>query len=558
LGRLSDEDRRQLAAHGISEAEAERQLALLAAPPPPPELVRPCTAGDGIARLEPERHAALAARYAEARAAGRAMKLVPASGAASRMFKTLLPWAAYAGRPEALAREVGRRAVAGDPAAGDPIRFLSELPRFPFYDELAAAVAEGGQDLEELRRRGEAGAVLHALLAPERMGYDARPKALIPFHRTAGMAAGVGSGGARTAFEEHLVEAAGFLADRDGRARLHFTVPPEARERIEDHLARARERFERALGVTFEVAFSVQSPATDTLALDPVTGGPFRLADGGLLLRPGGHGALIENLAAVAQGGGDLVFVKNIDNVQPDRVKGEVIRWKELLGGYLLELRAGVAELRARLAGGDAASGAPPLRAGAEVPGGGGAPAGEEGVLSEAEAFLAERLGVRAPPAWRKLPPAERRRRLAERLDRPLRVAGMVVNRGEPGGGPFWVRGEDGAVSAQVVERSQIDESVPGQVRVFQSSTHFNPVDLACAVRDLEGEPYDLPRYVDQRAVFIAEKSHEGRPLLALERPGLWNGAMAGWNTAFVEVPEVTFSPVKTVFDLLRKEHQAT
>ncbi|HUP42423.1 MAG TPA: DUF4301 family protein, partial [Thermoanaerobaculia bacterium] len=467
MAALTESDLRQLAGNGISREEAERQLALLAAPPPPPELVGPCTAGDGIARLEPERHAALAARYAEARAAGRAMKLVPASGAASRMFKTLLPWAAYAGRPEALAKEVSRRAVAGDPAAGDPIRFLSELPRFPFYDELAAAVAEEGQDLEELRRRGEAGAVLHALLAPERLGYDARPKALIPFHRTADPGAGAGPGGARTAFEEHLVEAARFLADRDGRARLHFTVPPEARERIEDHLARARERFERSLGVSFEVAFSVQSPATDTLALDPATGGPFRVADGGLLLRPGGHGALIENLAAVARGGGDLVFVKNIDNVQPDRVRGEVIRWKELLGGYLLELRAGVAELRARLAGGgDAAAAA-------------------------AEAFLAYRLGVRAPPAWRELPPAERRRRLAERLDRPLRVAGMVVNRGEPGGGPFWVRGEDGSVSAQIVERSQIDESVPGQVRVFQSSTHFNPVDLACSVRDLEGEPYD-------------------------------------------------------------------
>ena len=545
-------DLRQLEEHGIFEAEAERQLALLASPPPPPELARPCTAGDGIARLDPERHAGLVARFDEARAAGRAMKLVPASGAASRMFKTLLPWAAYAGQSEALAKEVGRRAVAGDPAAGDPIRFLSELPRLPFYDELATAFADEGQDLEDLRRRGEAGAILHALLAPERLGYDARPKALIPFHRYGppepGSARGpaAGSGPARgrgaevrTAFEEHLVEAAGFLAGGDGRVRLHFSVPPEAREAIEDHLADARERLERRLGVTFEVAFSVQSPATDTLALDPETGGPFRLEDGRLHLRPGGHGALIRNLHAVARAGGDLLFVKNIDNVQPDRVKDEVVRWKKLLGGHLLELRERVAELLEALAaeGGEA-----------EL-----APSAPE---REAEAFLAEHLGFQAPPAWRKLPPDERRRRLAERLDRPLRVAGMVVNRGEPGGGPFWVRSEDGSVSAQIVERSQIDDQVPGQVRVFNASTHFNPVDLACAVQDFDHQPYDLPRFVDETAVFIAEKSHEGRPLLALERPGLWNGAMAGWNTAFVEVPETTFSPVKTVFDLLRKEHQ--
>ncbi|HUP42665.1 MAG TPA: DUF4301 family protein, partial [Thermoanaerobaculia bacterium] len=553
MAQLTDQDLRQLEGHGISEAEAERQLALLASPPQPPKLARPCTAGDGIARLDPARHGGLSARYDEARAAGRAMKLVPASGAASRMFKTLLPWAAYAGQPEVLAKEVSRRAVAGDPAAGDPIRFLSELPRFPFYDELAAAFAGPSEierhDLEELRRRGEAGAILHALLAPERLGYDARPKALIPFHRYGGSgsgaagaarsgrgaagpaSAGDGGGEARTAFAEHLVEAAGFLAGGDGRVRLHFTVPPEAREAIEDHLADARERLERRLGVTFEVTFSVQSPATDTLALDPGTGGPFRLANGRLLLRPGGHGALIRNLDAVARAGGDLVFVKNIDNVQPDRVKDEVVRWKKLLGGHLLELRERVAELLGELAA--------------------------EGGEREAERFLAEHLGFQAPAAWQDLSPEERRRRLAERLDRPLRVAGMVVNRGEPGGGPFWVRSGDGSVSAQIVERSQIDEQVPGQIRVFNASTHFNPVDLACAVRDFRNQPYDLPRYVDESAVFIAEKSHEGRPLLALERPGLWNGAMAGWNTAFVEVPETTFSPVKTVFDLLREEHQA-
>jgi hypothetical protein len=530
---FTESDLARLAEHGISREEAERQLALLGSPPPPPRLARACTAGDGIARIEPARHDELVARYREARAAGRATKLVPASGAASRMFETLLPWVEYAGRAEAMAKEVSRRAVAGDPSAGDPVRFLSELPRFPFYGELARAVAAGGQDLEALRRSGDAGAILHVLLSPEHLAYDARPKALIPFHRYRAPDGGEGEE-VRTAFEEQLVEAARVVADAEGVARLHFTVPPEARAAIEEHLEAARRRYEGRLGARFEVSFSVQSPATDTLALDPKTLGPFRLADGSLLLRPGGHGALLENLQAVADRGGDLVLVKNIDNVQPDRVRGEVVRWKELLGGYLLELRAASGELLGRLE------------------------AAAEGAVEETERFLGERLGVKVPAAFQALPGSERRRRLAERLDRPLRAAGMVVNRGEPGGGPFWVKAPDGTISVQIVERSQIDEAVPSQVRIFNASTHFNPVDLACAVRSFAGEPYDLPRYVDESAVFLAEKNHEGRPLLALEHPGLWNGAMAGWNTAFVEVPETTFSPVKTVFDLLRKEHQAT
>ncbi len=524
---LTSADREQLASHGIAAERAERQLELLASPPPPPELVAPCTAGDGIARIEPERHDDLVERYRSARAAGRAMKMVPASGAASRMFRTLLPWVDYAGKAEAFSREVSRRAVAGDPAAGDAVRFLSELDRFPFYEELAALFAAEGQDVAHLRRQGDAGAVLHALLSEGRLDYDARPKALIPFHRYGD---GTESVEVRTAFEEHLVEAAALLAADDGRVRVHFTVPPEARAAIDAHLAEARERLEPRLGVTFDVGFSIQSPSTDTLALDPATGGPFRLQDGALLFRPGGHGALIENLNALtrngAHDGGDLVFVKNIDNVQPDRVKDEVVRWKEILGGHLLELRERSEALIGRLRAGEPAE-------------------------AEARELLAEHLGVRLPEGS----PDTSREALIDRLDRPLRVAGMVINRGEPGGGPFWVRSEGGGASAQIVERSQVDESVPEQARAFREATHFNPVDLACALRGFDGEPYDLRRYVDERAVFIAEKSHGGRKLLALERPGLWNGAMAGWNTAFVEVPEVTFSPVKTVFDLLRKEH---
>lgn len=534
MSHLTEADLSQLREHGIPAEEAERQLELLTSPPPPPELVAPCTAGDGIVRLPEGGTSDLVERFDEARLAGRVTKLVPASGAASRMFKTVLPWVEYAGNPVAAAKEMSRRAVAGDPAAGDGVRFLSELPSFPFYDELHRALAGEGQDLEALRRGGEMGAVLHALLSQDRLGYAERPKALIPFHRYGDEV--------RTPFEEHLVEAAAYAADGDGVARLHFTVPPAARDAIEALLDGVRERYRERYGVRFEVTFSVQEPATDTLALD-LEGGPdgepFRLEDGSLLLRPGGHGALIGNLSSVARRGGDLVLVKNIDNVQPDRVKDEVTRWKKLLGGKLLGLRERVFEHLDRL---------DPDRL-EEEPG--------DGALDEAERFLADELSVHVPASWRELGSAERAARLRDRLDRPLRVAGMVVNRGEPGGGPFWVRAADGTVSAQIVERAEIDGESEEQVEIFGSSTHFNPVDLVCAVRDRTGEPYDLERFVNEEAVFIAEKSHGGRPLLALERPGLWNGAMAGWNTVFVEVPEVTFSPVKTVFDLLRKEHRA-
>ena len=406
--RLSDTDRDQLARHGIPEEEALRQLELLADPPPPPELVGPSTGEDGIVRLPAERHGELVARFDEARRGGRVSKFVPASGAASRMFRTLTPWIDYAGNPVAAAKEMSRRAVAGEEDAGDAVRFLSELPRFPFYGELARALAAGGQDVERLREGGDAGAVLHALLSPDQLGYEARPKALIPFHRY--------EDEVRTPVEEHLAEAAGYAADESGLARLHFTVPPHAEEAVERLLERVRARYRERYGVRFEVSFSVQDPATDTLALGlPEDGGeqagePFRRDDGSLLLRPGGHGALLGNLHTVARRGGDLVLIKNIDNVQPDRVKPEVVLWKKLLGGYLLELREQIADHLETLAN----------RPGADD-------------LERIERFLAERLSVHVPRDSRKLENGRRAEHLQDRLDRPLRVAGMVVNRGEPG-----------------------------------------------------------------------------------------------------------------------------
>ncbi len=503
-------DLAQLARVGIPAAEAARQIALLRDPPPPTRVLRPCRPGDGVRRLAEGEQPRLLTAAAKAVEAGRAAKLVPASGAASRMFKALRADLDHPTEPPP-------RAVAD---------FLAGLPRLAFYEDLAAALARQGRDLEALRAAGDRAPILAALLEPSGLGYDDRPKGLIPFHRY--------PDGPRTAFEEHLVEAAGQVADAAGIARLHFTVAPAFEGDFRALLERARGRFEGRLGVHFAVDFSSQRPSTDTLAVDRA-GNPFRQDDGTLLLRPGGHGALIENLAELAAAGGDLVLLKNIDNVLPDAGKPLVDLWRRLLLGCLVETEGRIARLVARLAEDE----------------------GDAAALAEAAALVGGELGRALPAGWDAMAPEARREHLVERLLRPLRVCGVVENTGEPGGGPFWVRGEDGEVSAQIVEASQIDLGDPEQREQLASSTHFNPVDIACALRDPRGRPHDLARHVDPATVFLADKSHAGRPLRALERPGLWNGAMAGWSTLFVEVPTATFAPVKTVLDLLRPEHQS-
>jgi DNA-binding transcriptional ArsR family regulator len=466
---LSALDRTQLAAAGIPVAEAERQLALLASPPPPARLLRPCTLGDGILALAPERAGELERRGRAAAEAGRLTKFVPASGAATRMFRALV-----AVRERGLAREHGTlaaAAAAGDGDAADALRFLAELPRLALAHPLARHLGENPDELARRTASGPLEPLLAALLDAEGLDAAALPKALLAFHLEDGRDV--------TAFEEQLAEGLAYLTDREGRARYHFTVPPGSRHRFEAELETLRPRFEGA-GRRLEVGFSEQDPATHTLALE-ATGEPARDAEGRLLLRPSGHGALLPNLEA---SGGDLVVIKNIDNVLPSPRHAEASRWKLVLAGLADELAAG--------------SG-----------------------------------------------------------DRPVRVCGVVANTGEPGGGPFWVAGADGEASPQIVEASQIDGHAAGQRAIWTSSTHFNPVDLVVALRDPSGRPHDLAGFVDPGASFVTGKSEGGRELRVLERPGLWNGAMAGWRTVFVEVPGWTFAPVKTVLDLARPEHSS-
>lgn len=500
---LTDADVAWLRQRGMNEVEVRRQLALFAAPPPPTALARACTVGDGIRRLEEAEHPALLARWSAAAEAGRLSKFVPASGAASRMFQALAPLLQPEARYDGAA--VAAAALQGDKVAKQQLAFVQGLPRFAFFEQLGVpAQPDDAQVLAAVRR----------LLSPEDDGgldYLRLPKALLAFHRA--------PEGVRNAFVEHLCEAASHVRTRDGVCRLHFTISPAHRAGFDDAAAAAASHAAR-LGVRFELGFSVQEPYTDTIAVD-LDNRPFRQDSGELLLRPGGHGALIDNLARL---GGDVVYVKNIDNVVGDARRGPTILWKRLLGGLALELEAQARALEARLAAGEAAA----LPAALELARGFGAtpPAG-------------------ADVAW-----------ALARLRRPLRVCGVVRNQGEPGGGPFWVQDPDGTVSPQIVESAQVDLGVAAQQGIFAGSTHFNPVDLVCCLRDGGGRPYALADFVDPSAVFLAKKSHQGRELRALELPGLWNGAMARWNTVFVEVPAETFAPVKTVLDLLRPEHQ--
>lgn len=513
----TDADRRELEERGVALAEAERQLALLRSPPPPARLLRPATLGDGIRRIAGAEEARLLARAEEAAAAGRLSKFVPASGAASRMFQAALSVLAANDRKRLRRGPLEAAAKAGDAVAAEVLALVEKLDRFGFFPELAAAMERSGISRTACNRDGDYAPILMHLLRPVGLAYGAQPKALITFHRE--------KGGLRTALDQHLAEAGAYVRDREGRARVHFTILPEHRARFKKRLELGAARLTPEC--TLEASLSLQAPATDTLALDE-TGEVAREASGTLLFRPGGHGALLGNLAAA---GGDVVLIKNIDNVLPERFLPHVAHWKRLLAGLALELESERAEHLAALRRAD-----PPPEA-----------------RLKAVAFLRGAFGLDVADEFAN---AGRTRELAELLDRPLRVCGMVANRGEPGGGPFWVAARDGQVTLQIVEGAEINRADPEQFEALKNSTHFNPVDLVTCLRNPAGEPYELARFADPATAFVSGKLHEGRLLRALEHPGLWNGAMAGWLTVFVEVPEDTFAPVKTVLDLLRPEHQ--
>ena len=465
--------------HGLTPAALETQLKNFREGFPFLPVTRAASCGDGIRVLDAAGIEQAAARYDRAKESLRVVKFVPASGAATRMFKDLFEFV----------REGRRTAVVGE--------LLANRRRFAFWPELRTII---GDDADELR-------TVENIVA-EGLRYGETPKGLVSFHRYGDEV--------RKAVEEHLVEGAQYAA-AGGEVKIHFTVSPEHLTRFEALLAEKIPGYESRFGVKYRISFSVQDPSTDTLAVNPDCT-PFRRADGRLLFRPAGHGALIGNLGKIDA---DIVFVKNIDNVTTDARRSDTVLYKKALAGVLLALQERIFEYLMAL----------------EVPG---------AELEPIAAFIENELCVKLPKDYGTA-------LLRQVLDRPIRVCGMVRNEGEPGGGPFWVAGADGLETLQIAESNQI---APEKRELMRSATHFNPVDLVCSFRTSKGGRFDLREFVDPATGFISRKSDGGRELLAQELPGLWNGAMARWNTVFVEVPNTTFSPVKVVTDLLRPEHQ--
>jgi len=509
-------DRSALAARGISERDAQRQAQWLLQGTRFMNLARPAVVGDGIIRLTDEEADRSAADYATRLDQIRVTKFVPASGAASRMFSCLLGF--LNNRFEIDSRRLAAETPPASEAGAFLYEFFSGLKRggFAFDRELDSAMQRTGGSLFQALQNHEYRRILTTLLCPEHLGYSRLPKALIPFHRSRGRA--------HTPLEEHLLEALAYGRGRDAVCRVHFTVSPEHRDAIESLVQGAIKRLGSQLEA-FDVRYSVQDPATDTIAITP-EGMLFHDESGELLLRPGGHGALIRNLDSLDS---DLAFIKNIDNVVPPSRTAGSVYWKKVLGGFLLRQQDRVFRRLRALA--DHAPDA----------------------MAAAERYAREELGLSIPAD---LNDAGRFLWLSKLLNRPIRVCGMVENRGETGGGPFWVRDDRGVLSLQIVESAQINQDDAGQVAVVKASTHFNPVDLVCGLRDFAGRRFPLGNYVNPDTYFVTAKTRGGRPLKALEWPGLWNGAMHDWLTFFVEIPVSTFTPVKTVNDLLRAEHQ--
>lgn len=519
--RLTDRDLRQMHDQGITEDQVRSQIDIFEQGTSFLTLARPCTVGDGVKTIADSMVPDLTSKQHRAALEGRCAKVVPASGAATRMFKTLLR---FHHKEKSVHRDdVARMAEAGDDQAREMLSFMDNVQNFAFFGELRSTMERHGLTPDALIKKGVFTPIIEYLLTARGLGYADLPKGLLAFHQY--------GEGVRTSLEEHLVEAIYYVRDAHNICRLHFTVSPEHQEDFQRFIDSIRPHYEQAYHVQYQITLSLQHPSTDTIAVD-MHNQPFREEDGSLLFRPGGHGALIENLNRL---GGDILYIKNIDNVIPDRLKADTILWKKILGGYLLEVQEQAFRyLEAMTSGNDAPA-----------------------LLDGAWEFGQQTLLLTPPPDAPLTTSEQKRTFLIRRFNRPFRVCGVVRNAGEPGGGPFWVRGDDGSLSLQIVESAQVDMAAQEQQAIWSAATHFNPVDLVCGVRDFQGNPFDLRQYVDRTAVFISRKSKDGRDLKALELPGLWNGAMADWNTIFVEVPLITFNPVKTIDDLLRAEHQA-
>ena len=506
---MNQQDLNQIAARGISEQQIEHQLEQIKNGFPFLKLEGAAAIGKGIVAPTEED----VKKYEEAWNAYKGeghkiVKFVPASGAASRMFKNMF---AFLNAPYDV------------PTTDFEKQFFENIKKFAFRSALCDKCHENeGKGIMCLIKEGNYKAIVANLLEAKGLNYSQLPKGLLLFHEYS-------ADEVRTPMEEHLVEAA-LYASSNGEANVHFTVSHDHLELFKKKVAEKADFYAQKFGVKYHISFSEQKPSTDTIAANP-DNTPFRNEDGSLLFRPGGHGALIENLNEIDA---DVVFIKNIDNVVPDRLKADTVTYKQVIAGILVTLQKKAFDYLKVLDSGEY----------------------NHAKLEEIIRFVQRDLCCRKADI-KELEDADLVIYLRKKLNRPMRVCGVVKNVGEPGGGPFLTYNSDGTVSLQILESSQIDKNNEEYMKMFTQGTHFNPVDLVCATKNYKGEPFDLPKFVDPSTGFISSKSKNGKDLKALELPGLWNGAMSDWNTVFVEVPLSTFNPVKTVNDLLRDQHQA-
>ena len=475
------------------------------------------TLNNGIMPLNDSKIEAYVALFEAEKDKKSLLKFVPASGAATRMFKFLFKFVGeYNSNEQSLNSYINKNNLR------ELSLFMVGLEKFPFYNQVLELLETKGIDFENLSNQEKVWHFAKAMLDENQLNFGNQPKGLLPFHDYK-------KNHISTAFEEHLYEAA-LYATSNGVAKLHFTISEVYEHRFTDEFKNIQNQVEENTGVTFDISFSYQQHSTDTIAVT-LKNRPFRETDGTLLFRPSGHGALLKNLNTLEA---DIIFVKNIDNVVVYKYIDEVAKYKKVLAGILIELQTKAFEYLHKLDSEQI----------------------NEGTLVAVENFLTHKLSIKISDEYKKYTDRYKIEYLKEKLNRPIRVCGMVKNEGEPGGGPFWVKDHKSNQSLQIVESAQINLKDPKQEDILKNATHFNPVDLVCGVKNYKGEKFDLEKYVDHNAAFITEKTKNGKDLKALELPGLWNGSMAHWSTIFVEVPIITFNPVKTVNDLLKSPHQ--
>jgi hypothetical protein len=515
---LSDRDLKLIELNGINQFEVNKQLERFKTGFPTPKTIKAATINDGILFIDEKKISKYISEYNSGIKNLHISKFVPASGAATRMFKMPFEFMAwYDGSEEAYAKFLQ------DKSFYSPYFFIANIHHFAFIEDIKLMLRNYTDTFDILLQSKKYHTILKTLLTDDGLGYGNLPKGLLKFHKYKVYS--------RTAVEEHVVEGAMHAINNNKEVDIHFTISPDFMDEFQCHIEEVKKTYEPKYHVKYKTTYSVQKPSTNTIAVDE-NNEPIRTEKGELLFRPGGHGALIENLNAIDS---DIIFIKNIDNVVADRFKEQTITYKKLIGGILISVQETAFCYAKKLSKKTKIANWRKRRI---------------------VRFLKEQLNVIMPETFDSLTAEQQRDYLFKTLNRPIRVCGMVKNEGEPGGGPFWVKADDGMISLQIIEKAQFDDKDEAQMEMLKNSTHFNPVDIVCSVKDFNGNKFNLSDFVDENAGIITIKSKNGKALKAIELPGLWNGAMANWNTIFVEVPLVTFNPVKEINDLLREEHQ--